>query len=173
MNDPCRVFIALWPDETTRAALDQQAQRLDGPGRPVPTAHLHLTLAFAGTIPTTQAQCIAQRLDTLGGEALSIVLDRLGYFEGARVSWIGPAETSPALEDLAGQARGLVRACGAPIEERAFRPHVTLRRFARQPGREQPESPIHWHADEVALIESGQGGIPGRYRVLARTRLSS
>ncbi|WP_018864216.1 MULTISPECIES: RNA 2',3'-cyclic phosphodiesterase [Thioalkalivibrio] len=173
MSDPRRVFLALWPDEATRGMLDEEAQRLGGPGRAVPKAHLHLTLAFAGTIPATQADCIGQGITTLKGEAFTLVLDQLGFFKGARVSWIGPSETPSALSELAVRARRLAEACGAAPEGPPFRPHITLRRFARAPGREHPERPIHWDADEVALIESGQGGNPGPYKVIARTRLSS
>ncbi|WP_019024656.1 MULTISPECIES: RNA 2',3'-cyclic phosphodiesterase [unclassified Thioalkalivibrio] len=173
MSDARRVFLALWPDDTTRGMLDEQAQHLDGPGRPVPRAHLHLTLAFAGTISATQADCIAQEIGTLEQEAFPLTLDRLGHFERARVSWIGPSETPAALDTLAARARDLARTCGATLEDHPFRPHVTLRRFARPPERETPEHAIHWNATEVVLIESGQGGNPGAYQVLARVRFSS
>ncbi|WP_018138869.1 MULTISPECIES: RNA 2',3'-cyclic phosphodiesterase [unclassified Thioalkalivibrio] len=173
MSDARRVFLALWPDDTTRGMLDDEAQRLIGPGRPVPRGHLHLTLAFAGTIPATQADCIAREMGTLGQEAFPLTLDRLGHFERAHVSWIGPSATPAALDTLAARARDLTRACGATPEDHSFRPHVTLRRFARPPERETPEHAIHWNATEVVLIESGQGGNPGPYKVLARVRLSS
>lgn len=173
MSDARRVFLALWPDDTTRGMLDAEAKRLIGPGRPVPKAHLHLTLAFAGTIPAPQADCIAREIGTLVQEAFPLTLDRLGHFERARVSWIGPSETPAALGTLAARAQDLGRACGATPDNHPFQPHVTLRRFARPPERERPERPIHWSATEVVLIESGQGGHPGPYKVLARTRLSS
>lgn len=173
MSNRRRVFIALWPDEATREMLDEEAKRLGGPGRPIPKAHLHLTLAFAGTIPATQVDCIAREIGMLEQEAFPLTLDRLGHFERARVSWIGPSETPAALDTLAARARDLARACGATPEDHPFLPHVTLRRFARPPESDRPEHPIHWNAAEVALIESGQDGNPGPYQVLARVRFSS
>ncbi|WP_018995221.1 RNA 2',3'-cyclic phosphodiesterase [Thioalkalivibrio sp. ALJ2] len=173
MSDARRVFLALWPDQATREMLNNEAKRLNGPGRSVPRAHLHLTLAFAGTISATQADCIAQEIGTLEQEAFPLTLDRLGHFERARVSWIGPSEAPAALDTLAARARDLARACGAKPEDHPFRPHMTLRRFARPPERDTPEHVIHWNATEVVLIESGQGGNPGPYKVLARVRLSS
>ncbi|WP_018861802.1 MULTISPECIES: RNA 2',3'-cyclic phosphodiesterase [unclassified Thioalkalivibrio] len=173
MNDVRRVFLALWPDDTTRGMLDEEAKRLGGPGRPIPRAHLHLTLAFAGTMPATQADCIAQEIGTLEQEVFPLTLDRLGHFERARVSWIAPSRVPAELDALANRARDLTRTCGATPEDHPFRPHVTLRRFALPPESNQPQHPIQWNADEVVLIESGQGGSPGPYRVIARTRLSS
>lgn len=105
MSDARRVFLALWPDQATREMLNNEAKRLNGPGRSVPRAHLHLTLAFAGTISATQADCIAQEIGTLEQEAFPLTLDRLGHFERARVSWIGPSEAPAALDTLAARAR--------------------------------------------------------------------
>ena len=170
MTEKRRVFLALWPDDATRAALHHIARGLDVGGRPVPRAHLHLTLAFPGTIEARQADCLAERLASLPADSIPILLDRLGHFAGARVAWLGPSRVPPALARLAAEARGLCLACGVETDDRPFVPHVTLRRFARAPGGATIEPPIHWFAETVVLIESGHDGHPGPYRLLACSR---
>ncbi|MCL7743579.1 RNA 2',3'-cyclic phosphodiesterase [Guyparkeria hydrothermalis] len=163
-----RVFLALWPDETTRGALHHLARGLAVGGRPVPRAHLHLTLAFPGTVDSVRATCLAERLSSLHFDPIPIVLDRVDHFERARMAWVGPSRCPDALEQLAERARGLCLACGVETDDRPFRPHVSLRRFARAPERPDLDEPIHWFADTLVLIESGNNGNPGPYRLLAR-----
>ncbi|MFP4252107.1 MAG: RNA 2',3'-cyclic phosphodiesterase [Guyparkeria sp.] len=164
-----RVFVALWPDEEIRASLHRLVRGLDVGGRAVPREHLHLTLAFPGTIEAHAADCLAERVASLRVGPIPILLDRLGHFPGARVAWVGPSHVPPALARLAAEARGLCLSCGAPSDDRPFVPHVTLRRFARPPVAPTPETPIHWFADTAVLVESGRDGHPGPYRLLARS----
>ena len=165
-----RVFLALWPDDPTRATLARLGQALDGPGRPVPRDHLHLTLAFAGTIPVGQADCLAGRITELACAPIDLTLDHLGHFTGPRITWAAPAEPPAALTDLAEQAHALCNDCGIDLgPPRPFRPHVSLRRHAAPPDTERIEPPLRWLADTIALIESGKDGHPGPYRILART----
>ncbi|MFI9652984.1 2'-5' RNA ligase family protein [Guyparkeria halopsychrophila] len=74
-----------------------------------------------------------------------------------------PAE----IERLAAEARGLCLACGVRADTWPFVPHVTLRRFTQPPAASVVETPVHWYADRLALIESGRHGHPGPYRVIA------
>ena len=169
-----RVFFALWPDPSTRDALHALARELPGPGRPVPHAHLHLTLAFAGTVGAPVAEALAQALPAFPERAVDLHLDRYGHFRGARVSWIGPSSIPPALETLASAAARACRAAGVRLEERPFHPHVTLRRHAPTPPEvEAPSVPVVWHANHLVLIESGRNGHPGPYRLLAERHLLS
>ncbi|WP_018866934.1 MULTISPECIES: RNA 2',3'-cyclic phosphodiesterase [unclassified Thioalkalivibrio] len=165
-----RVFLALWPDTATRERLDRLGRTLDGPGRPIPPEHLHLTLAFAGTVPAGQADCLAGHLGSLASDPLELTLDRLGHFARPRITWVGPDDPPAALLDLADRAHALCRECGIDTgPPRPFRPHVSLRRHAAPPARERIETPLHWATDTIALIESGRDGHPGPYRILART----
>ncbi|MFI9652988.1 RNA 2',3'-cyclic phosphodiesterase [Guyparkeria halopsychrophila] len=167
-EDPVRrVFLALWPDDATRAALHHVARSLPR-GRGVPTAHLHLTLAFPGNVGIDVADCLAERLNFLAFSPIPLVLDRLGHFAGPRVTWIGPRRAPEALEQLAAEARGLCLACGVRADARPFVPHVTLRRFARPSTCLDLDEPMHWFADTLVLVESGNDGHPGPYRLLAR-----
>ncbi len=164
-----RVFIALWPEADIRDRLVRVARRLPGGGRQVPRAHLHLTLAFAGNVPADRVDCLVAGLDRLRTRPIPVVLDRVGHFGGARVAWIGPSRVPAALQRLAESAHRLCADCHIDIERRRFIPHVTLRRGVVVPaaGHYRP-MPVRWCTNSVALVESGNNGRPGPYRVVAR-----
>jgi 2'-5' RNA ligase len=164
-----RVFIALWPDERTRARLADLADSLPGPGRRVPPAHLHLTLAFPGTVPAERAECLVRNLNRLTIEPFSLSLDRLGHFEAAGVTWAGPSTVPGRLAQLADRARDLCEDCGIELDGRPFVPHVTLRRGTSGPPEDMETiEPIDWQVGTVALVELEAPGHPGAYRLLAR-----
>lgn len=162
-----RVFLALWPDERTRDQLVRLSRRLHGPGRLVPPEHLHLTLAFVGVAESDQVACLVDRLDALQTELPPLLLDQLGYFDRARVAWVGPSQSPDALMLLSRRAHELCRTCGMEIRTQPFHPHVTLRRFAQPLPRPLVFKPIRWRVGRVVLIESGRNGVPGAYRILA------
>ncbi len=160
-----RVFFALWPNAGLRASLSALARRMPANGRPVPAEHLHLTLAFPGTVTAAKVAEMVERTDALRLPQIRLVLEELGWFRRPRVAWVGPAQAEPELEALAVRLNELCRATGVAMEDRPFRPHVTLRRFVTRFESVSIE-PLDWRPREMVLIESGQGGHPGPYRVL-------
>lgn len=165
-----RVFLALWPNDETRRQLCRWSEVFQGDGRPVPCNHLHLTLTFAGVVSADQARCLQERIGAIRFEPFTFTLDRLGHFPRAKVWWLGASECPEPLVDLAEQANALCRDCGIELNDRPLRPHVTLRRFVRDAVPNAPVAPLVWTVDRVVLIESGSGGRPGPYRVLAEVQ---
>jgi 2'-5' RNA ligase len=161
-----RVFFALWPDEAVREGLSRLARRLNGDGRPVPAEHLHLTLAFPGTVPSGVVSRLIARMRSVEVPAIRLRLDALGHFARPRIAWVGPSEVPEALAELSSALNGICAEVGVRMELRSFRPHVSLRRGVT---RFQPAcvAPLDWLADRIVLVESGQGGHPGPYRILA------
>ncbi len=140
---------------------------VDAPSaRRVPAANLHLTLLFLGEVPADRVES----MEAIGGTVaaarrhrpFTLVLDRFGVFDRARVAWLG----GPAVEAgrrLVSDLADHVSACGLDVERRAWRPHVTLfRRLAARP--QLPAmTPIDWPVFDFVLVESS----PGRpYQVL-------
>jgi RNA 2',3'-cyclic 3'-phosphodiesterase len=164
-TDQQRVFFALWPDDHLRARLAALARRMDANGRVVPAEHLHLTLAFPGSVASEVVAAMISRADTIEVPKIPLRLDQLGYFRRPRVAWLGPSEPPPELDALAAAVQGICQECGVPMEDRPFRPHVTLRRFVTR-FHPVPVEPMEWSANGMVLIESGRGGRPGPYRVL-------
>jgi len=161
-----RIFLALWPDDPLRGQLARLARQLDGDGRPVPAAHLHLTLAFPGTVPSDVVSRLIDSMPSIEVPAIRLRLDALGYFARPRIAWVGPSDVPETLIELASALHVLCAEAGVCVESGPFRPHVSLRRGVTH---FQPACvpPLDWLADRIVLVESGRGGHPGSYRILA------
>lgn len=160
-----RVFFALWPDDTLRARLAGLARAIPADGRLVPSDHLHLTLAFPGSVASERVTALIASVSVMDGPPIPLRLDRLGYFERPRIAWIGPSDPPARLGELANSLESICGECGIPMPDRPFRPHVSLRRSVNR-FRSISFEPLDWCASRVVLIESGQGGNPGSYRLL-------
>lgn len=170
-----RLFFALEPPPPARAALASLAGALAGPfgGRAVARGNLHLTLVFVGEVDPA-------RLDALRavGEAartaavpFAVTLDRVGRFARAQAGWVAPGIVPTELQALHAALRDGCAAAGFGVEDRAYAPHVTLVRKARQDARAVPAfAPIVLRARAFVLMSSttapGGGGVV--YRAVAR-----
>jgi 2'-5' RNA ligase len=122
----------------------------------------HVTLGFYGSgDDAARARWLSTRL--AGRPAPRVRLTGPGTFPG--VLWLG-AEGEGLAE--------LAEAAGSGLEPRAYRPHLTLARFARESGPEQWERLLagfgteYWAVREVQLLQS-VGESP--YRVMDRWTL--
>ncbi|CAG9261763.1 RNA 2',3'-cyclic phosphodiesterase [Paraburkholderia unamae] len=126
-----RCFVALSPDPATRDAL--AALAVPANARRVPSPQLHLTVAFIGAMSFDQGDALSRRL---AEHAPRIPPSQVTHIE----SWPGRAHPrlmvavlamSDAFTALDWRVRSLMGDVGLPLDARAFRPHVTLARFAR------------------------------------------
>jgi 2'-5' RNA ligase len=172
-----RLFFALWPDEDVRRELMRYATPIVADiRRSQPQAKcylpedLHLTLIFIGAAYATYQTCLSraarQVVETGDIQPFSLEISRWGYFDRARILWVG-CETCPAslvrlqemlVKELAG--------CGYKPESRPFRPHVTLMRKAGRPHNLQPFMPVLWRINGFYLVESLPVTEGPRYRVI-------
>ena len=164
-----RLFFALWPDAPSAEELGRLASALAlrTAGKPVPTAKIHLTLAFLGEVPAKRVARAASV--SIAAHAFAMRLDRAGAFRGARVAWAGCAEPPAGLMELqSALARGL-EALDFAFEERAFTPHVTLVRRITAGLPVENIVPVTWQSQEFALMRSETG--TGGYSALQRWAL--
>lgn len=174
-DDWQRCFIALAPDAATREMLS----RLPSPAvaRRVPVDQLHLTVAFLGTISACKGGLL--------GYSLSSVVEALPVFRTERIEhWPGPAHPrltvavlakSEALFALAARLRAVLEALELPMDDRAFRPHITLARFPRDASAlcelPVPVAGLSIRFDTLALYSSTLARHGARYSELASTAL--
>jgi 2'-5' RNA ligase len=144
-----RLFAAVYPPEERLDALAAAVAELDLAGwRAVPRHQWHLTVAFFGDVPDARVEALAERLRRAAGRTppLALQLSGAGTFprqaKRARQFWIGLDGDLVELRRLADRCVAAGRREGVPMEERPYRPHVTL---ARAPGKNP--------ADATLLVE--------------------
>lgn len=130
-----RLFIAInFSDEVKRvllSAIDElKTQAVSG--NFTIADNLHLTLAFIGE--ADDISTISTAIDRCAVPAFEMAVSGSGYF--GSLYWVG-IENNPKLKSLAENLQNDLRACGFNIEERVFRPHITL---ARRLGASKPVS---------------------------------
>jgi 2'-5' RNA ligase len=169
-----RVFFALWPDASVRAALSGAAveAQVECDGRATAAEKIHLTLFFVGTVECARLPRIEQCAASLTGRPFTLDMRVLGYWRHNRIVWAGADACSPELSRLVAALTKNLAEEGIEAEDRPYVPHVTLLRNARRaPSRKAIEVP-GWDASELVLVESvpAQRGV--RYDIMARYPLS-
>lgn len=109
-----------------------------------PPENQHVSLKFLGTTPPDRLEPISQvmKMVASGRPRAEVSLGQLGSFPSStrvRVLWAGLEDSGDLLAGLAGDLGSALEPLGYPVEEREFRPHLTLARF-REPVR--PADPL-------------------------------
>jgi 2'-5' RNA ligase len=127
------MFVAVWPDESTRQHISMlQLRPIDGL-RPVRPEHWHITLRFLGEVDQSLVPAITQSLEAAAG-TLAGVRCELGpgtaWFSGDRVLQI-PAK---GLDQVARVVRGATIAVVPDTSTRGLRftGHMTVARAQRR-----------------------------------------
>ena len=101
-------------------------------GRPVSKDNHHLTLAFIGE--SNAVEELSHCLDIAAGEPFQLIAAQLGAFHrsGGDIIWLG-IKPQPELFALHGRLTTALKAAGFAVENRPFKPHLTLLRQAIMP----------------------------------------
>jgi RNA 2',3'-cyclic 3'-phosphodiesterase len=191
-----RLFVAVPMAEAARLAVVALVDEVRGlaPSEP-PTRDvrwvrldgLHITLRFLGPtpearIPELEAGLVAA---TAGQGPFTVRLAGAGAFPPVgrpRVLWLGIDEGAPELGTLAAGLGRALAPLGWPVDERPFRPHLSLARSDGVPAgpavaerlvRVAAHLDAAWQADRVTLFETVSGGGPARYTALAEVPLKA
>jgi len=168
-----RLFLGLYPTPAERQRLlatvtEHAPGLLVERARPVPVQNLHMTLVFLGNVAEPVRRCVEQVAATIDSPAITVTLDRLGYWPRKRMLWAIPDPTtlSEALLHLVTALHDGLAACDVVLEQRDYRPHVTLaRRLAHAP-RCGHFPAVEWRFGQFALMESVSTPTGVRYPVL-------
>ncbi len=172
-----RLFVALIPPEEIVVDLERAVAPLRAQDRTlrwVRAEHWHLTLAFLGEVAEERLPDLTTRLARAAKRhpAPTLAFTGGGRF-GNRVLWAGVTGDRDPLRRLAASVQAAVRRAGIPVEERDWRPHLTL---ARVPERDRADlRPLverlrayagdAWTATELHLVRSRLRAEP-RYETL-------
>lgn len=149
-----RLFIALWPDDKTRqqcAAIIKQIQT--DTVSPVKPANLHVTLLFLGNIDAETEKLLKQALAVFPIPKISLCFDQLSFWKQSGILCLTASECGETLVDWVQALSVLARELVISVDERPFKPHVTLVRKAKGL-KVLAFEPISWHANSVCLVES-------------------
>jgi RNA 2',3'-cyclic 3'-phosphodiesterase len=165
-----RLFVAVDPPPEQRLALDAAIGVRDEQLRWVPPEQWHLTLVFCGEVSEQAVPELHERLarGVARTPAFALRLAGAGSFPRpagrARVLWVGLDEDTATLSRLAERCAAAARRCGIPVEDRAFRPHLTLARARRDTvdarayvERLSSYDGTPWQVDSVRLVQSTLG----------------
>lgn len=169
-DDRLRLFFALWPGAAVAAALHARACALRAGcgGRAMRRDTIHLTLAFLGELPAQDAGRLMAIAAGIRGDRFVLELDRIGAWHGSRILWSAPSRAPAALAALAAALEEGLRAGGFTLERRAFAPHLTLVRNARQAPPAGEAAPLRWPVASFVLVSSERDASGAHYRVLGR-----
>lgn len=167
VGDAVRLFFALWPNDAERqqlaGLLKTPLRQL--PGRHVPVANWHITLAFLGDVPVAQLPCVEAAGAAASATSFELQLDSLGYFRTSRVVWLGASQCPSALSELVSRLQASIALCDIPLDARPFAAHVTLaRKVNRRPAIDIVPT-FKWSVDSFALVESALSPTGANYRV--------
>ena len=144
----------------------------------------HLTLLFLGSVP---GERLADVVDAgagavIGTPPMALRLaggGRFGSIRRPQVAWVGLDGDVQPLVELAGRLSAAARRLGLPVEDRPFRPHLTIGRWRPGPpadgsltDRLADYRGPDWPASQLRLVESRLGPTP-RYDPLAAWPLPS
>jgi RNA 2',3'-cyclic 3'-phosphodiesterase len=159
-----RLFLALWPTTALRDDLLAHAAAWTWPARARRTRpeRLHLTLHFLGNVPTERLPQLRSGV-AVKWTGCEFALDRASVWPGG-IAVLEATQLPTELARLHAALADRLRAMEIPVEERPYRPHVTLARKAH--GAKAPAfAPLHWTAGpQYALVRSVGGG--GGYETL-------
>ncbi len=128
-----RLFFALWPDprqrERLRDLLSPFAKTVEG--RVVDRRNWHITLAYIGEFPERRIPELLQRVSTIPVEPFRVTFDRIEFWPRPRIACLAAATVPQEMQLLVDHLKSALLDEGLTVEDRAFRPHITLVRNAR------------------------------------------
>lgn len=166
---PLRLFLALWPGEFLRHAITTWQRGWAWPPQAalVGPERVHLTLHFLGDVPAHRLAQLARGLK-VPWEPFALTLGR-GQVWPNGVAVLRADGSPAALLRLHAALRGELVAQGIPVDERVFRPHVTLARRAHGAKPPAQRADLQWTIDSgYVLVRSLPGG--AGYQILEAFR---
>ena len=162
-----RLFVAVRPPAE---AVEHLVAAL--PRWPSEPSRWHLTLAFLGEVADPAPVADEVRAVVAAVPSFPLALRGSGTFGRGAVVWVGLGGDVPALRSLAAAAVRACRAAGADVDDRPYRPHLTVGRKGHPDvaALAAYDGPV-WPVTEVELVRSDVGRTV-RHTVLERFPLA-
>ena len=161
-----RLFIAINFNQSTKKSIQEiisKVKEFSIQGRFVKNEHMHLTLEFLGEIPFSRVDLIKEIMDQVASDPFTIQLNGLGFFKGreGNIYWLG-VEGNRCLLRFQNQLHEALKAQGFELEDRPYKPHLTIGRKVKMEQAFNPEEvlndirSIKIQVDKIELMKSEQ-----------------
>lgn len=152
---PGRYFFALSPDANSRMQIQHIMKRLpDDPTLKLQTtANLHQTLLFLGELDQTQLNTLLENTSSISSPVIEMKFDHLTFWEEPKIFCLTSRLPSIALYQLVNRLQEIAARAGIKIDEKPYRPHITLARKARE-SIILPIAPVRFKAEQLILMKS-------------------
>lgn len=175
-----RVFFAVWPDGEAQKQLGGLVKqlRLDSlcGGRKTKAENIHLTLVFVGEVDTSQLQTlnrVAGEIEDSRTHAFDLVVEKICYWKRKNIVHAELSTIPCELMDLVTALQKGLSAAGFLLEQRPYKPHITLMRNASCHTLPELGKPIGWRVREWVLIRSEQTSDGSVYVPIGRWSLGT
>jgi 2'-5' RNA ligase len=151
-----RSFLAIELPEAVRKRIEEVQKELrtsNSDVRWVRPEKIHLTLKFFGNIDESRVDTITKAIEPLvaGTPHFSLEVRGMGAFpnfRNPRVIWMGLIDEKQVLMPLQKQLESTLETIGFPVEDRPFRPHLTLGRVNSGRGKNELLGKIEKYKEE-------------------------
>jgi len=151
-----RLFFGLWPDHRQRDRLRDfitpLAKEVDG--RIIDRHKWHVTLAYIGDFEERLIPALQKAASEIEFEPFRLRFDRLEFWPRPKVASLVTPTVPPELQVLVQQLNGVLLRAGKLVEERTYRPHITVARNARPFETMRPAQAAITEWNSFELIES-------------------
>jgi len=166
-----RLFFALWPSDATRKSVGQFSQRIKARDLKIVKAdNLHVTLVFLGNVDAQTERVIRQKASSIRAQAFILNFNQLAFWHKPRVLCLLSQLVDPQLLVLVGALMQIAEQSTIKIEDRPYRPHITLVRKAQVLVNANVPA-IQWYAGSFCLVESCSTPEGVQYRVVQQWML--
>ena len=162
-----KLFFALWPDAAIRQQCGYVIAKISGNCAPVALKNIHATLLFLGQINQEQETAIIAAATSIPMSSLSLCFDQLSFWKKPGIQCLTCRDFDQEVVILSEQLAAIAKHYAVAVDDRPFKPHITLARKAKQTEVIEFE-PIIWQTQAFCLVESCSlsGGV--EYRLLKR-----
>lgn len=151
-----RLFFGLWPDDRQRDRLRDQISPIAKlvEGQHIYRGNWHVTVAFIGDFPENRVAELRQQAAAVSVEPFRTRFDRVEYWPRPKVACLVPSIVPAELEQLVGSLNAVLGGFDVPVEDRRYRPHITVVRRARPFETQRLAQPAVMEWTSFELIES-------------------
>ena len=156
-----RLFFALWPDDrqrdSLRNAISPVAKLVEGSA--IYRGNWHVTLAFIGDFEERLIPDLQEAARGILFEPFRLRFDRCEYWPRPRVAVLAAQTVPPPLEYLVESLNLALKDFGVDIDERRYRPHITVVQRARAFETQRLAQPtvVEWQGFELVESVTTQG----------------